>query len=127
MASLRVHVVDKILTLHCPRCDQAFVDFTGCFALRCGRCNAGFCAWCLALCGTDAHTHVAACGEKRSAGGAEGSFFGTEAQFAAAQKARRAAMLREYLDRQSPAVRGPLLSALKKDLSDIGMDARDFG
>ena len=55
------HVVEKILTLSCPRCEQAFVDFDGCFALRCGRCQAGFCAYCLADCGRDAHAHIGGC------------------------------------------------------------------
>jgi serine/threonine protein kinase len=30
-------------------CRQAFVGFTGCFALECSRCGTGFCAWCLAV------------------------------------------------------------------------------
>ena len=28
------HVIEHILTLACPRCKQAFVDFDGCFALK---------------------------------------------------------------------------------------------
>ena len=33
----------------CPRrdCQQAFVDFEGCFALTCSRCTNAFCAYCL--------------------------------------------------------------------------------
>ena len=54
------HVIEKVLTLSCPRCEQAFVDFDGCFALRCARCQAGFCAYCLADCGRDAHAHIPA-------------------------------------------------------------------
>ena len=44
----KAHVVDKILTLSCPRCGQAFVDFSGCLALTCGRagCGCGFCGLC---------------------------------------------------------------------------------
>ena len=55
------HIHDRILTLKCPRCEAAFVDFNGCFALACHRCQCGFCAYCLADCGGDAHAHVAAC------------------------------------------------------------------
>ena len=33
-------------------------------ALTCGQCNAGFCGWCLADCGNDAHNHVARCSAK---------------------------------------------------------------
>eukprot|EP01047_Picozoa_sp_COSAG01_P082414 COSAG01_NODE_16820_length_1201_cov_1.062613_1_plen_53_part_10 len=39
----RKHIVEELLTLKCPReaCRQAFIDFTGCFALTCGRCGCG--------------------------------------------------------------------------------------
>eukprot|EP00929_Paragymnodinium_shiwhaense_P039962 TRINITY_DN20911_c0_g2_i2.p1 TRINITY_DN20911_c0_g2~~TRINITY_DN20911_c0_g2_i2.p1 ORF type:complete len:279 (-),score=25.42 TRINITY_DN20911_c0_g2_i2:115-951(-) len=43
---LRLHVIDDILTIKCPRCAQAFVDFDGCFALTCSRCGGAICAWC---------------------------------------------------------------------------------
>jgi len=59
------HIVDKILTLACPRCGQAFLDFEGCCALTCSRqgCGCGFCALCMKDCGTDAHKHVEKCGQ----------------------------------------------------------------
>jgi hypothetical protein len=65
IAEARKHIVDKILTLSCFRCGQAFVDFDGCCALTCSRqgCGCGFCAFCLKDCGSDAHAHVAKCGE----------------------------------------------------------------
>ena len=39
----------------------AFLDFEGCFALKCLSCDCGFCAYCLQNCGNDAraHEHVA--------------------------------------------------------------------
>ncbi|GKY91871.1 hypothetical protein MPSEU_000158700 [Mayamaea pseudoterrestris] len=40
---LRMRVIDEILTLRCPRCQQAFFDFDGCFAIRCGVCPCSFC------------------------------------------------------------------------------------
>ena len=45
----RTHIVEKILTLACPRCGQAFLDYNGCVALTCSRagCGAGFCGFCL--------------------------------------------------------------------------------
>jgi hypothetical protein len=55
---LRNRVVEEILTLHCPRCAQAFFDFEGCFALKCSKCPCNFCGWCLEDCGKDAHPHV---------------------------------------------------------------------
>lgn len=44
----KLHISEKILTLTCPRCGQAFVDFSGCMALTCSRtgCGCGFCAIC---------------------------------------------------------------------------------
>ena len=57
---LRHHVVQRILTLSCPRCGQAFVDRTGCAALTCSRaaCQCHFCAFCLKDCGSSAHAHA---------------------------------------------------------------------
>lgn len=51
----KIYICEKILTLTCPRCSQAFVDFEGCMALTCSRagCGCGFCAICqkvLSLC-----------------------------------------------------------------------------
>lgn len=44
----KLHICEKILTLTCPRCSQAFLDFDGCMALKCSRagCGCGFCAIC---------------------------------------------------------------------------------
>ncbi|KAL6041728.1 Ankyrin repeat and protein kinase domain-containing protein 1 [Balamuthia mandrillaris] len=66
------HLVQDVLTLQCPRCRQAFVDFDGCFALTCSRCHAGLCGWCLQDCGGDAHCHVAGCAHNL----AKGNMFG---------------------------------------------------
>eukprot|EP00750_Incisomonas_marina_P031427 INCI8137.1.p1 GENE.INCI8137.1~~INCI8137.1.p1 ORF type:complete len:485 (-),score=72.90 INCI8137.1:34-1335(-) len=57
------HIRENLLTHKCPRCQKAFIDFDGCFALKCD-CGAGFCAWCLEDCGIDAHSHVATCKAK---------------------------------------------------------------
>lgn len=45
----RMNIVDQVLTLRCPGCKGAFVDFHGCFALTYSRsnCNTSFCTWCL--------------------------------------------------------------------------------
>eukprot|EP01094_Clydonella_sp_ATCC50884_P009940 TRINITY_DN1947_c1_g1_i2.p1 TRINITY_DN1947_c1_g1~~TRINITY_DN1947_c1_g1_i2.p1 ORF type:complete len:1659 (-),score=227.61 TRINITY_DN1947_c1_g1_i2:219-4466(-) len=57
----RQRIEEDLLTLHCPRCKAAFLDFTGCMALVCSACPCGFCAWCLTDCGDDAHRHVSKC------------------------------------------------------------------
>ena len=61
-----LHICEELLTLKCPRpdCKQAFIDFDGCFALRCSRCPCHFCGWCGADCGGDAHPHVRQCAHK---------------------------------------------------------------
>ncbi len=57
----KTHIEEEILTTRCPRCKTAFLDFTNCFAVTCSTCKCGFCGWCLADCGSDAHSHVAHC------------------------------------------------------------------
>jgi serine/threonine protein kinase len=82
------HIVEEILTLKCPNgaYRQAFVDFTGCFALECSRCGSGFCAWCLENCGSSdgAHWHVMNCQQKLS----NDEYFGTFEEFERSQSAR---------------------------------------
>lgn len=55
--------IEEMMDLHCPKCNSVFGQFTGCAALTCAYagCNAHFCAFCLADCGSDAHPHVRAC------------------------------------------------------------------
>jgi len=112
----RTHIVDKILTLACPRpgCGQAFLDFDGCFALKCSRCPCGFCGWCLADCGNDAHEHVRQCDQKPP--GAD-VLFGSQAQFAAAQKRRQKGLVRRYLDQEVDAeVKAEVEAACRAEL-----------
>jgi hypothetical protein len=115
----RLHVVEDILTLKCPRrdCRQAFVDFNGCYALTCSRCRAGFCAYCLEDCGRDAHAHVARCRH----GNGRGVFGGDMAVFNEVQRARKTRVLRAYLDTVDNAVREDVKAALRQDLADVGI------
>jgi hypothetical protein len=62
----RKKITEDLLTLKCPRCSQAFVDFDGCYALSCSKCKCSFCAYCLKDCGSDAHGHVVRCPESPS-------------------------------------------------------------
>lgn len=112
----RRHVIDRILTLACPRCGQAFLDFEGCFALTCSRCQCGFCAYCLADCGNDAHDHVRRCAENQTK-----DFFGSIESFEDAQRKRRRQMLTEYLRPVSAERRAKLLRSLQKELNDLGL------
>lgn len=55
------HLVERVMTLRCPRCDKAFVDFDACAALFC-ECDASFCGLCLTECAPhDVHAHVRDC------------------------------------------------------------------
>jgi hypothetical protein len=47
------HICDEILTMRCPRCKMAFLDWDGCNALYCtyAGCGCNFCAFCLKDCG----------------------------------------------------------------------------
>ena len=91
----RLHIVENILTLHCPRegCRAAVLDFDGCFAVTCSNCRCGFCGWCLRDCGGDAHAHVKQCATSRH----RGSFYGSQEEFNEVHRRRRGAAVTAYL------------------------------
>ena len=111
------HIQERILTLKCPRCAAAFLDFEGCFALTCHRCHCGFCAYCLVDCGKDAHKHVPRCKHNQRGQG----LFGKNEDFQAAQHQRRERMLQEYLATVGAHVRAKVVVACKRDFEDLGM------
>lgn len=57
---IRRDIIENVLTIKCPRCKCAFIDYDGCNALTCSntQCRAGFCALCYIDCGHDAHDHI---------------------------------------------------------------------
>lgn len=44
-----VHDIEELLNLKCPRCHQAFIDYSGCNHLTCSRCKCIFCSLCLGM------------------------------------------------------------------------------
>mmetsp|Transcript_20289 Transcript_20289/g.67689 ORF Transcript_20289/g.67689 Transcript_20289/m.67689 type:complete len:410 (-) Transcript_20289:626-1855(-) len=108
--------VDRILTLACPRCSQAFVDYDGCSALKCTRCGCGFCAFCLEDCASDAHAHVARCPWNPRK-----DVFSRRERFEEAQRTRRIEMMRLLLSRLSSAVKQHVLSLLEPHLADLNI------
>jgi hypothetical protein len=60
LRKMRLHILDEVVNLRCPRCKTVFLDYEGCDALTCGvaGCGCAFCALCLKDCGNDAHPHV---------------------------------------------------------------------
>ncbi|CAB9496339.1 Zinc finger C-x8-C-x5-C-x3-H type (and similar) [Seminavis robusta] len=112
---LRNHIVEEILTLKCPRCKQAFLDFEGCFALTCSSCRCAFCGWCLQDCGKDAHAHVKTCTAKLN----RETYFGTIQEFQQAQRKRRRQDLKNFLKSLSENEKQAALKAIEQDLKDL--------
>lgn len=109
----RNHIVEEILTLKCPVCGQAYIDFEGCFALKCSRCAAGFCAWCGTGGAGDAHSHVRQCDHKPP--GAD-IYFGTDEQFQQAQDDRKKRLLKSFLSTLEEETRNAVQVELHTEL-----------
>jgi hypothetical protein len=110
------HIIERILTLSCPRCDQAFANFDGCWALACSRqgCGCRFCALCLKDCRSDAHAHVAKCA---------GTLHGSMHEFQRRQKQRQRKLVNQYL--ASPELlplSGDIRKACAAELADLNKD-----
>eukprot|EP00441_Pelagodinium_beii_P003543 CAMPEP_0197691938 /NCGR_PEP_ID=MMETSP1338-20131121/110426_1 /TAXON_ID=43686 ORGANISM="Pelagodinium beii, Strain RCC1491" /NCGR_SAMPLE_ID=MMETSP1338 /ASSEMBLY_ACC=CAM_ASM_000754 /LENGTH=439 /DNA_ID=CAMNT_0043274547 /DNA_START=204 /DNA_END=1521 /DNA_ORIENTATION=+ len=115
LENARQNVIEHVLTLACPRCGQAFLDFDGCFALTCPRCACGFCATCLKDCGSDAHSHVRTCPSGR------GDVWGTWEHFEVSQHHRRSKMLVEFLQDLPENRRSQVLLSLEGELRDLNL------
>jgi len=121
---VRNHILEHILTLACPACGQAFIDFDACFALYCGRCSTGFCAYCLEDCGViqyrsssdAAHRHVAYCQYNTT-----GELFSSQADFETTQAQRRRRELDLYLATLSADDAARALRDCDRELRDLGL------
>mmetsp|Transcript_35142 Transcript_35142/g.78086 ORF Transcript_35142/g.78086 Transcript_35142/m.78086 type:complete len:770 (+) Transcript_35142:389-2698(+) len=127
---VRNHIIEEILTLKCPRCGLAFLDFDACFALSCASdkdpsygCKSHYCAFCLTLCGEDAHRHVAQCPHNINPGR---DVFGNVENFDKAQRTRRLRLLREYLGPMGVQQRDRALQDCQQDLHDLGLTRNDL-
>jgi hypothetical protein len=114
--------IEELLTLKCPRCAQAYVDFNGCAALACSGCGGAFCAWCGVDAGDDAHDHVAQCKAKPPRAG---THFGTEEEFKVAQKRHKRRLVNEYLCSHPAAVQQQLREEMKTQFAACGVDAEE--
>lgn len=120
---IRVDVIDNVLTLRCPQCRLAFLDFSGCLALTCSMCQCGFCAWCLKDCGVDAHAHVAHCPEGKT----NGNVFASFEMFEAHHRERKRKKIEDILDTAARADRKIASMAaelLQPDLQGTGIKLR---
>ena len=116
----RLHIVENILTLRCPRkgCRQAVLDFDGCFAIVCSNCQCGFCGWCLMDCGGDALAHVLLC--PQSPANHRGSFYGSQEEFNQVHRRRRGAAVTAYLSSIRDAEERQLVEQqIQVDLRDL--------
>jgi hypothetical protein len=126
----KAHIIEKILTLACPRCHQAFLDWNGCLALSCSRagCGCGFCGLCQEDCGGDAHGHVRnGCPYAERVGVRKGEFFLAEGDKFKVLGKVKAIRLREYLDTLTEARKQHALEDCSRELLDLGLDPADFG
>lgn len=116
-ARMRLDIVDEVLTLRCPRCKLAFLDYDGCAALTCAAstCKAGFCAVCLNDCGADAHAHILRCPENES------GMHVPLVVFKEHHRKRQEVIINEKLKGLSARTRGLLLEKIGKDLRDLGI------
>ena len=124
----RQHVLESILTdvMYCPRvgCSAPFVDFDGCMALTCSQCSCGFCGWCLADCGRDAHEHVKQCCQAPAK--QRGGFYGSMVEFNEVHRGRRQQALERYFAEKVAAEdRAPLQQAVARDMQEKGLQAFD--
>jgi hypothetical protein len=124
-ARARAHILDALLTLKCPRCSKAFLDFEACFALRCSDsgghgCGTAFCGYCLEDCGDlrTAHRHVGSC-EHNSAPGK--ALFSTKEQFDRVQVLRRVRTVQAYLNSLPLQLRAAVQDSVARELRDCGI------
>lgn len=114
---LRLEIIEEILTLRCPGCKCAFIDYTGCAALTCGICKVGFCALCLVNCGTDAHSHVPNCQYNQP--GRE--IFINEDKFKKTHSKRRENLINQKLKNETDKVKNTIIKKMEKDFRDLGI------
>jgi hypothetical protein len=124
VSKARSHIISNILMLKCSRCQKAFDDFDGCFAVKCrdtagNGCGACFCGYCLKDCGSSVqtHAHVLNCDHN-----AKRSLFGTKQDFVAAQRSRRERLVLQYLQTLPVSLQEQVKRAIAQDLKDLGID-----
>ena len=120
-ADARRHLLDDIMTLKCPKCQAAFVDFDGCFALTCAGagCGCQFCAWCLKAGkdGRSAHLCAAECGRRNGANG----YYGTKELFDTFHDKRKRKAAEEYLLTLADDVRREVMVQCRGELDAMGL------
>ena len=118
----RTHIEEEVMTLRCPRCNQAFDNYSGCAALTCSNnhCGCGFCAICLTDCGSDAHTHCTQ---------VHGSWTVSTLQWQSLMRALKQRRLETYWETLPPEVREALQRdpSVRTHFTDLGMNVPGEG
>lgn len=115
----RLEIIDNVLTLKCPRCRLAFLDFSGCSAVTCAGCACGFCSFCLEDCGKDAHQHFYK--NKSLCPKEGGKIFSTPKEWTKFQSQRKSRQLHAYLLKLPEAMRKKVADLVAPDCKDIGV------
>ncbi|KDO19060.1 hypothetical protein SPRG_15725 [Saprolegnia parasitica CBS 223.65] len=117
-------ICNEILTLACPKCKAAFLDFSGCTCVTCGNtnCNTNFCANCLAYHDLDSgacHSHVRSCPSNPN----QGDYFVSAQQLQATHASARKKQTAAYLTRATVAgdERRGVWQMIERDLADLGV------
>ena len=110
MDRIQNRMIEEFLTTRYPRCNITFFDFDGCFAVSCSSCKCAFFGWCLADCGTDAHSHVRTCTAEPK--GAD-AYFGTRSQFVDIQRKRPKKLVTIFLVSLDAGDRTAALSSIQ--------------
>lgn len=115
------HVLQNILTIRCPGCRAAFVDFDGCFSVTC-RCGCCFCGWCFARF-PDAHAHVLTCQYSLQ----PGNHHGTQEQFNDSCRKRQLRDAKQYFNSVVPAnARAAVLDATLTSFSELAIPVAEL-
>jgi HrpA-like RNA helicase len=118
------HVTDNILTLRCPSCQAAFLDFNGCCAVECGCCKKYFCGYCLNpdQNSSTSHAHVIQC-KKNS----RRDYFCSQSELDKIHRFARIGQLRSYFEKTVPKgdTKRKLLKNLEPVLADLGIFPKD--
>ncbi|KDO18604.1 hypothetical protein SPRG_16070 [Saprolegnia parasitica CBS 223.65] len=117
-------ICNEILTLACPKCKAAFLDFSGCTCVTCGNtnCSTNFCANCLVYHDMDSgtcHNHVRSCPSNPN----QGNYFVSAEQLQATHASARKKQTAAYLTRATVAgdERRGVWQMIERDLADLGV------
>lgn len=115
----RRHIVEELLTLRCPRCKRAFMDYSACAAIKCDNCDCGFCGKCFMDCGSDAHSHVTNCRGPGIPGiePVQTGYYLSESQFQGLNLQVAEYRIKMYLDSLGPALRQEVVHACRNDFA----------